>query len=67
MSNRDNENERFLIAFDGTAYYIRSIATVEYRLDRREKVYVCDQPIGHRFATLDEAVEYAKGAGLVPI
>lgn len=46
---------RFLIAFDGEFYYVRRILAVEMRLDTDSKVYHCDQPIGRRYGTLNEA------------
>jgi hypothetical protein len=52
---------RIVIANDESgAWYIRRIRVVEHALDRDEKVYRCDWPVGGRYASLEEALTVAK-------
>ncbi len=50
------------IVFDGNRWFVRSIRVIEHDLDRDEKIYRCDQPIGRSYLTLDLAVVAAKEA-----
>jgi hypothetical protein len=45
------------IIFDGEAWFVRSIRTIEHDLDLDEKVYRCDTPIGGPFKSISDAVE----------
>jgi len=47
---------RLLIVCDGEAWYVRRLVTITHDLERDEKNYRCDKPIGSRCATLAEAV-----------
>lgn len=51
-----------IVSDDDGNWYVRRIAWIEHNLDRDEKVYRCDVPIGGRFKTLDEAVAAAQTA-----
>jgi len=55
---------RTLIVFDGHAFFVRRVRTVEHDLERDEKVYRRDEPIGKNFPSLDDAVKAWKKAGL---
>jgi hypothetical protein len=57
MAARKN---RVAIVTDGDGWYVRRIRVIEHDLDRDEKVYRCDIPVGTRFDTVDEAVSLAK-------
>ena len=48
--------DRFLIVFDGKSWFVRHVRVVEHDLDRDEKVYRCDAPVGGAYGTLDDAV-----------
>jgi hypothetical protein len=49
--------DRFLIVFDGESWFVRHVRAIEHDLDRDEKVYRCDAPVGGVHSTLDEAVK----------
>lgn len=51
---------RALIVYDGECWYARGIRVVEHDLDKDEKVYRCDVPIGVRFGTAEAALTVAK-------
>jgi hypothetical protein len=56
-----SEPQRVLIVCDvGGAWYVRRVRLIEWDLDRDEKVYRCDKPLGGPFLTLDEAVAHAR-------
>lgn len=48
--------DRFLIVFDGKLWFVRHVRVVEHDLERDEKVYRCDAPVGGAHGTLDDAV-----------
>lgn len=41
-------------------WFIRRIRSVEHDLERDEKVYRCDEPIGPRFGSPEEAVRFLR-------
>lgn len=41
-------------------WYILRVRVVEHDLDRDEKIYRCDLPLGSHFDSLDEAVAEAR-------
>lgn len=45
-------DQRIVIVFDGEAWFVRHIRVIEHDLDRDEKVYRCDRPIGTSYLTL---------------
>ena len=47
---------RCAIIFDGAHWYVRRIRSIEHDLNRDEKVYRCDAPIGRRYRALSEAI-----------
>lgn len=50
-------NDRYLIANDHSGkWYVRRIRVVEHDIDRDEKVYRCDLPVGTACGDLPEAV-----------
>lgn len=46
---------RGLIVYDGKGWFARRVRLIEHDLDRDEKVYRCDAPIGRRYRTLAAA------------
>lgn len=51
---------RIVIANDDDGHwYVRRIRTVELDLDKDERVYRCDMPLGNDFESLTEACEEA--------
>ncbi len=40
------KNSRVAIIFDGRKWFLRRIRCIEHDLERDEKVYRCDKPIG---------------------
>jgi len=54
---RPGRYDRFLIVFDGTSWFVRHVRVIEHDLDRDEKVYRCDTPVGVAHDTLDDAVK----------
>lgn len=66
-------NDRILLVFDGNAWFIRHVRTIEHDLTKDEKVYRCDVHLGGPFTDLGEAAgmlvrlvedyEKLKGAG----
>lgn len=50
----DLKNERVLLVYDGTSWFVRSVRVIEHDLDRDEKVYRCDRHIAGPL-TLEEA------------
>lgn len=57
MAKRKN---RVALIFDGEGWYVRRIRVVEHDLDKDEKVYRCDLPIGVKFGTPEAALALAK-------
>ncbi len=47
---------RLLIVCDGDAWFVRRLVSITHDLDRNEKVYRCDKPIGGPCTTLAAAV-----------
>lgn len=52
--------ERFAIVFNDGKWFVRHIRLIEHDLERDEKVYRCDKPIGKNFNTAEEALEAAR-------
>lgn len=51
-------SEQYLIANDKSGkWFVRRIRIVEHDMDRDEKVYRCDLPIGAAYSSLPAAVE----------
>ena len=48
-----------IVCDESCNWYVRRIKTVYRDLDHDEMVYRCDEPIGGRFDTLDEACDAA--------
>lgn len=48
--------QRVLIVFDGKAWFVRQVRVIEHDLDRDEKVYRCDQPVGAAFSHPEDAL-----------
>lgn len=48
-------DSRFLIVFDGQSWFVRHVRVIEHDLERDEKVYRCDAPVGCAHDTLDDA------------
>jgi hypothetical protein len=48
---------RVLIVFAGDAWYVRRVRLIEHDLDKDEKVYRCDKPLGGPFKTPLEAIQ----------
>lgn len=48
---------RRLVVFDGTAWFVRRVRTIEHNLDLDEKVYHCDKHLGGPFKTAAQAVK----------
>lgn len=48
--------QRVLLVFDGTAWFLRQVALIEHDLALDEKVYHCDKPLGGPFKKLDKAI-----------
>jgi hypothetical protein len=49
-------SNRILIAYDGTAWYLRNIKTIVDDWGANERVYHCDKHLGGPYETLQEAV-----------
>ncbi len=58
MSERE-EPERYVIAFDGTSWYVRRLRVIEHDMTSDEMVYRCDEPLLNR-ATLARAVTFVQ-------
>lgn len=52
-------SERVLIVCDDKGWYVRRVCAVEHNLDRDQKIYYCDEPVGGRFRTLKSAGDAA--------
>jgi hypothetical protein len=51
-------SDRYLIANDKSGkWYVRRIRVVEHDMDRDEKVYRCDLPVGTAYNSLSAAVD----------
>jgi hypothetical protein len=59
-----NPSDRYLIVFDGKSWFVRHVRVIEHDLDRDEKVYRCDTPLGGAHGTLDEAVTAFRAAAV---
>ena len=53
---------RMLIVFDGNYWFIRYVRVIEHDLEKDEKVYRCDAPLGGMHRTLDDAVAALRAA-----
>lgn len=51
---------RVAIVCDGKAWYVRSIACIEFDAERDEMIYRCDEPLLND-VTLGEAVDFVLG------
>ena len=56
------DKPRLLIVCDGGAWYVRRLVSITHDLERDQKIYRCDAPIGGPCATLKEAVRITKAA-----
>lgn len=54
------EQKRIAIVFDGSAWFVRKIKTIEHDLEKDHKVYRCDKHLGGPYATLAHVPEIAK-------
>lgn len=59
--------ERIAIVFDGKKWFVRHIRVIVHDLERDEKVYKCDKPIGPVFKTLGSAVAWLEGEEMVEL
>lgn len=55
---------KVLIVFDGKSWFVRRVRVIEHDLDRDEKVYRCDKPLGGPFKKLLQAAFIAFDAVL---
>ncbi|HYX21033.1 MAG TPA: hypothetical protein VFA98_09345 [Thermoanaerobaculia bacterium] len=56
--------ERIVLVYNGNHWFARHLRVVEHDLDRDEKVYRCDAPIGGGHATLEGLVKMLEASGV---
>jgi len=52
-------SDRRLFVWDGQAWFVRHIRVIEHDLERDERVYRCDEPLGGAFLHLADIPEVA--------
>ncbi|MFI5297358.1 MAG: hypothetical protein ACHREM_04610 [Polyangiales bacterium] len=53
--DKDEERKRVLVVYDGTAWFARHLQSITHDLERNEKVYRCDEPLGGPFESIEGA------------
>jgi hypothetical protein len=56
--------ERVVLVYDGNLWFARHLRVIEHDLDRDEKVYRCDAPIGGGHSTLEGLVRMLEASGV---
>jgi hypothetical protein len=55
--------ERIILVYDGNLWFARHLRVIEHDLERDEKVYRCDAPIGTGHRSLESLVKMLEASG----